>query len=64
MRIIKLAFILALALSYPLFSDVGYYIGSFDPPTLAHKESIVKAMEEHHLEKVYVTVNIIPLKII
>jgi phosphopantetheine adenylyltransferase len=57
MRIIKLAFILALALSYPLFSDVGYYIGSFDPPTLAHKESIVKAMEEHHLEKVYVTVN-------
>lgn len=36
---------------------MGYYIGSFDPPTLAHKESIVKAMEEHHLEKVYVTVN-------
>lgn len=40
-----------------LVADVGYFIGSFDPPTLAHKESVLRAMEAHDLEKVYITVN-------
>lgn len=49
--------IFLLLVSIQLFADVGYFIGSFDPPTLAHKESVLKAMEVHDLEKVYITVN-------
>lgn len=36
---------------------VGYYIGSFDPPTLGHKLVVAAAMKAHPLAKVYITVN-------
>ncbi|MBY0552579.1 MAG: hypothetical protein K2W95_35180 [Candidatus Obscuribacterales bacterium] len=36
---------------------MGYYIGSFDPPTLAHRAAVVEAMRHFNLARVYITVN-------
>lgn len=36
---------------------IGYYIGSFDPPTLAHRAAVVEAINHFGLKKVYITVN-------
>ena len=36
---------------------IGYYIGSFDPPTLAHRAAVLEAMRHFGLTKVYITVN-------
>ncbi len=36
---------------------IGYYIGSFDPPTLAHRAAVIEAMRHFGLSKVYITVN-------
>lgn len=36
---------------------IGYYIGSFDPPTLAHRAAVIEAMQHFGLSKVYITVN-------
>ncbi len=38
-------------------TPVGYYVGSFDPPTRGHLQAILEAKEEFSLSKVYVTVN-------
>jgi nicotinic acid mononucleotide adenylyltransferase len=36
---------------------IGYYIGSFDPPTLAHRAAVIQAIRHFGLVKVYITVN-------
>lgn len=36
---------------------IGYYIGSFDPPTLAHRAAVLEAIKHFGLVKVYITVN-------
>lgn len=36
---------------------IGYYIGSFDPPTLAHRAAVIEAIRHFGLTKVYITVN-------
>ncbi|MBX9671568.1 MAG: hypothetical protein K2X93_28525, partial [Candidatus Obscuribacterales bacterium] len=36
---------------------IGYYIGSFDPPTLAHRAAVIEAIRHFGLKKVYITVN-------
>ncbi len=38
-------------------SDVGYYIGSFDPPTLGHKAVAVECLDRFDFQKLYITVN-------
>lgn len=35
----------------------GVYWGNFDPPTLAHKEIILQALETLQLEKIFIVVN-------
>ncbi len=40
-----------------LTNRIGYYIGSFDPPTLAHRKAVLEAMRHFGLSKVYITVN-------
>lgn len=36
---------------------IGLYIGSFDPPTLAHRAAVLEAIRHFGLAKVYITVN-------
>jgi nicotinic acid mononucleotide adenylyltransferase len=36
---------------------VGVYTGSFDPPTIAHRKIILKAINENHCDRVIVYVN-------
>jgi nicotinate-nucleotide adenylyltransferase len=38
-------------------SSKGSYWGNFDPPTLAHKEIILQALETLKLEKIFIIVN-------